>query len=297
MLAPIDKVRSGVNDIMQIVVTTACTLNCSNCTQLLPFRKDYLHMDLGVFREALESLEGWPGVVALFGGNPCSHPQFHELCTILAEYVPEQERRGLWSNDLLGHQAIAYWTFYPNGRFNLNAHGSLPAAARIWEGLPGKLIPKSAEVHSMHAPILVDYLDMGVKPEDWPAKREACDINQKWSGAIVEREGKAYGYFCEVAASLDGVRGLNSGVPATEGWWRKGMESAGFSAQVKQCCDMGCGVPLKLKPNQDSEDNYRVSHTWELIEKKRRVMITPIDATYGQTHEVTDYMAVRGGKK
>lgn len=307
MLAPIDKLKSGVNDIIQIVVTTACTLNCSNCTQLLPFRKDYLHMSLECFREAVESVRGWPGVVALFGGNPCSHPQFPELCKILAEVIPETRRRGLWSNDLLRHGQVAYNTFWPDGRFNLNAHGIPAAAMRIKESLTGKLIMDSDVNQSQHAPILVDYRNLGLSNDEWVQKREACDINQKWSGAIVERDGKPYAYFCEVAAALDGVRSENNGMYAFPNWWGSNMTEPvtgdnTFPGQIKNCCDRGCGVPLRLKSRQDKDETYDVSTTWTesgilkgpVTRPTKGNLLTPADVKF--THEVTDYMAQRGGR-
>lgn len=255
MLAPIDKLRSGVNDIIQIVITTACTLNCSNCTQLLPFRNDYRHMSLECFREAVQSLKSWPGVIGIFGGNPCSHPQFEKICEILAEEIPEQWRRGLWSNDLLKHGYIVRKTFFPDGRFNLNAHGSYKAARDIELFLPGRLIPKSASTQSMHAPILVSHHDLGISDQDFDAWREDCDINQKWSGAIVEREGKPYAYFCEVAAAIEGVLGVNTGIPAVPGWWEESITH--FEKQINTCD--ACAVPLRLKGRKDNEETYDIS--------------------------------------
>lgn len=303
MLAPIDKLKSGINDIIQIVVTTACTLNCSNCTQLLPFRKDYLHMSVECFREAVRSLKEWPGVIALFGGNPCSHPQFPELCRILAEEIPEQERRGLWSNDLLRHGQIAYDTFWPNGRFNLNAHGIPAAAMRIKESLRSKLIPGSDINHSQHAPILAHYADLSMSEEDWVKARESCEINQKWSGAIVERNEKPYAYFCEVAAALDGIRGQNNGIRVHPNWWKSPVIMATrepetgntFGWQVRQCCDKGCGVPLKLRSRVDKDQTYDASISYlPILDKPSRPTgVNPIDLNVYHTHEVTDYMGVR----
>src|SRR5678815_5557545 len=141
------------NDTIQVIVTTACNLfNCSNCTQLLPFRKDATHMSPEVFREAVHSLRDWPGIVGIFGGNPCSHPKFPELMKILVEEIPDQKHRGLWSNNLMGHGALVREVFYPHGRFNLNAHAVNQAAKQIEQFLPGKLIRSSGHQLSWHSP-------------------------------------------------------------------------------------------------------------------------------------------------
>lgn len=258
MLAPIDKQRKGGNDIIQVVVTTACDRNCSNCTQLLAFRTDYKFMSIACFRAAVQSLEGWPGIVALFGGNPCVHPKFAELCHIMTEFVPP-ERRGLWTNNVFKHGAIAAQTF-GKGRLNLNAHGDPEAFAEMNRWFPGRVIPESKDRASWHSAILADYRDLGISEDAWIRSRERCDINQKWSAAIVERNGAPYGYFCEVAASLDGIRGVNNGIPALHGWWKRPMEF--FGDQVRNCCDRGCGVPLRLKGHLDRDEIYDITESW-----------------------------------
>ncbi len=289
MLAPVDKITRGGNDIMQIVVTTACDRNCSNCTQLLPFRHDYRFMSVDVFTEAVASMAGWPGVVALFGGNPCVHPQFPELCRILAAAFPEHQR-GLWTNNVLKHGWIAAETFR-NGRLNLNAHGDAIAATEIQKWFPNRLIPGSERKQSWHAGILVNRRDLGINDFDWHQARERCDINQKWSGAIVERAGAPYGYFCEVAASLDGVAGLNNGVRATPGWWKFPMSA--YADQVRNCCDKGCGVPLRIKGHLDSEENYDISSSWKETIRFRTggdAVLKLHGATVEHCAQSTDYM-------
>lgn len=294
MLTPLDKYLSGVNDIIQIVVTTSCDIfTCSNCTQLLPFRRDYVHMSLECFEEAVVCLKTWPGIVALFGGNPCSHPQFGDLCYILTRYIP-QNRRGLWSNNLLGHGAVCHSTFYPEGRFNLNAHASPKAAAYMDEWLPGCVIPSSRDAAAWHSPILISHTDFGLSESEWVAARESCDINQKWSAAIVERSGRPYAYFCEVAAALDGIRGENHGMPAVPGWWRDPMYL--YQKQVEQCCDRGCGVPLKQLGHLDTSETYDVSTQFiplTAVSKAKSVSIAHQLQLDRPVVEATDYMRLR----
>jgi hypothetical protein len=285
MLAPIDKIQNRGNDIMQIVVTTACDLTCSNCTQLIVFRRDYKFMTLDCFEQAVVSMEGWPGVVALFGGNPCVHPQFPELCRILAEHrAPAQ--RGLWSNHLFKHGQIAMATF-SESRLNLNAHASRAAAALFETYFSNQWIQGSDTRASWHAGILMDRRDMGMSDEEWTQRRERCDINQHWSGAILQRDGKPYGYFCEVAGALDGIRGENHGVPAERGWWRQGM--SGFAEQVRGCCDRGCGIPLRFEGHRDSDEIYDRSASWAHLEPTRDVTIAE-HATMLNCSQATDYM-------
>lgn len=282
MKAPTDK----PNDTIQIIVTRSCNLFfCSNCTQLLPFRTDAKHMSLSVFRQAVESLTDWPGIVGVFGGNPCTHPQFPELCAIISDLIPPH-RRGLWTNDLLEHGEIAARTFN-KGRLNLNAHADEAAAAEIDKWFPGRLIESSRKRPSWHSPILMDRRDIGMSDEQWVEAREQCDINQRWSAAIREYDGQAVGYFCEVAAALDGVRGENHGIPVVPGWWRWKMDR--FEEQVNQCCDRGCGVPLKGLGHLDRDDTYDVTEAWVPLTVNRKVQ-TVVHQTMPQTTQMpTDY--------
>jgi hypothetical protein len=303
MLAPVEKLQSGVNRIMQIEVTRKCDLfNCSNCTRLLPFRQDEAdapEMSPDIFRVAVESMEGWweaGGIVAMFGGNPTTHSAFPELCRILAERVPP-ENRGLWANSLGRHGSIAATTF-SRGVLNLNAHGSARAADQMDAHFPGRVIPGSGESASWHSAILADRRDLGVTDDDWVRARESCDINQKWSGIIQQLDGQAVGYFCEIAGALDAVTGRRNGITVFPGWWRTGMDA--FEGQVRNCCDQGCGVPLRLKGHRDLDLVYDVTSSWaagKLPAPTGKVCIdNHVDAQPESTYETTDYLAFRGSK-
>lgn len=286
MKAPTDK----SNDTIQILVTRACDLfHCSNCTQLLPFRRDAIHMSVDVFRAALRSLAGWPGIRGIFGGNPCVHPKFADLMQVLIEEVPEQRQRGIWTNDLMQHGELVRDVFYPHGRFNLNAHADPEAAAEMDRWLSGRIIESSRSRPSWHSPILLDWRDMGLSEAEWIEARESCDINQRWSAAIMERDGKPYAYFCEVAGALDGIRGENHGIEAVPGWWAWKMDR--FGEQVRQCCDRGCGVPLKRLGHLDRDDAYDVSPAFVPLTSSRKVKTVIHTELPEGTDRPTDYQS------
>jgi len=294
VLAPIDKVsRPGGNDIMQVVITRKCSQwDCSECSQLLPFRKDALEMSLECIEQALISMQGWPGVIAVFGGNPLNHSRFPQVCELWKKHVPDQRQRGLWTNNLLKHGAIARETFWPHGRFNLNVHGDREAEKVMNEFLPG--IKVWGLTPSQHGGQLLNYADYGISDEKWVELREQCDINQNWSGAIYQRDdGRAYGYFCERAGAIDGVNGNNHGVLAVPGWWRSGMEA--FQHQVKGCCDKLCGVPLRTKGYLDSETTYGVSPSLVplTVNFKGKITVDVLTTLPESTHELTDYQGLR----
>lgn len=294
MLAPVDKVRrKGGNDIIQVVITRTCDIhNCSECTQLLPFRKDPKEMTLECVEETLIALKDWPGVVACFGGNPCTHSRFSEVAALWEKHIHPQSRRGLWTNNLMRHGEAARRVFWPHARFNLNVHGSEKAAEGMRQHLPGIKIWGTSP--SQHGGQLLDYADLGISDADWVAMRERCDINQKWSGAVYMRDdGKPYFYFCERAGALDGVRGTNYGVRVEPGCWRWGMDR--FAHQVSACCDHVCGVPLRSKGYLDNADTYGVSPSLIplTLDRVGRVKVETVTAMGAKTHELTDYVGLR----
>jgi hypothetical protein len=301
MIAPFEKLqRLGGNRIIQVIVSRSCNIfTCSSCTQLLPYRRDALNMSVDVFRDAVRSLKDWPGVVALFGGNPVSHPRFADLCHILIEEIHDQGRRGLWTNDLLNDDngVVAKATFWPHGVHNLNTHGVASAAERFQKWLPGFTVLGTTQP-SWHSPVMMNWRDLGMTEAEWVAARERCDVNRNWSGAIAEQQGEARGFFCEIAAALDGIRGEAHGVPAVAGWWRQGM--AAFSDQVTQCCDRGCGIPLKFKGHLDKDEVYDCTASFvPLMNTPKARLVTPVVHVQApeRTREATDYQRIRSTER
>lgn len=158
---------------------------------------------------------------------------------------------------------------------------------------PGRVIRGTDTNYSWHAAVLVDYRDLGMSEAEWVEKREACDINRHWSGIIQEFDGKAYGYFCEIAGTIDALTGQRNGVAVYPGWWREGMPT--FQHQVRNCCDRGCGVPLRIKGHYDREDTYDVSPSWlPLLQKGSGKVKTVVHSEMPENcKESTDYVRAR----
>ncbi len=231
------------------------------------------------FRTALRSLEGYPGTIAVIGGNPCMHPKFAELCRIFAEEVPDKRQRGLWTNNVFKHADLAAETF---GVFNLNPHNSKRGVASL---APLKERGWYYEGHSDHSSLLAAIQDLYEPVEMWE-RIGRCDINQNWSASIVQLGGDLKAYFCEVAASFDLARGGGHGLPVTPGWWRAPMEA--FHAQVDRFCP-GCGIPAKVKGHLDHEEIDTYSRTnADLAEKsvaRKSRKVQEVDRTTFETNE------------
>jgi hypothetical protein len=245
MKAPRDRrptVWSG--GVLQIHVTRACDLSCHHCTQGSQLSGKPVMMSPSEFETACKSLQGYFGIVGVFGGNPCLHPYFAELCEILRSYFPRQ-KCGLWSNNLRGHGAICRATFNPSVS-NLNVHLSQAAYDEMKRDWP-ECHPVGLETDSRHSPPFVAMQDViADEAERWRLIGQ-CDVNQFWSAMVCVVRGQVRGYFCELAGAQSMLHENDPdwpdlGVPAVPGWWNQGIEA--FEQQVRWHCHR-CGVPLR----------------------------------------------------
>ena len=288
MLAP------GQKGVIQIDITNRCDiLKCSNCTRNLLYHDNRFTMTLDNFKRAVDSLADYPGIIGVFGGNPCLHPQFEEFSRYLKQVIPQAKRRGLWSNNLLNHGEIVREVY---GYFNLNVHTNQKSAEKIHQLLPWAKV-WGEDRCSKHGPLLVAIKDVVHDEKKMWEMIEKCDINLYWSGAITQINGNLRAYFCEVASGFDLMYNEDHGIEVTPGWWKRPIED--YDHQIKRWCP-NCGVPLKMKGHDDLEFVDDVSQT-HLDRVKLTIKSKSMDREIqvhdqvdtGLTHEATDYMHIR----
>jgi hypothetical protein len=269
--------------IICIDITNKCDLACSNCTRLLENQDEFWEMTPENFRLAVRSLQDFPGIIAIIGGNPAMHRNFKEICDIFVEEIPNKMQRGLWTDNIFKHSDLAKDVF---GIFNLNPHGT-ERGIKSLEAL--KTLGWYHEAYSSHSPLLTAGKDLFEEEEMWD-RISKCDINREWSASIVQNQGNVRAYFCEVAASFDLARGTDNGIEAVPGWWRRHVSE--FEDQVRHFCP-GCGVPAKLKGHMDFEntDTYTRSNAdLALKSSKKGRKIAELDETNAVIdHKVTQY--------
>jgi hypothetical protein len=273
------KWRGGV---IQIHVTRACDKACFNCTQGSELAGRTHFMPVDMFEQAVKSLEGYAGVVGVFGGNPALHPLFEDLCDVLIRHVP-REQRGLWCNHPI-HPAKARKmreTFDP-AVSNLNCHLDESAYRMFKEGWP-ECSPFGMDKDSRHSPVFVAMRDVlkfecdrcdgcgwhegGAALRTHCGKCDGkgwvydealawdlisrCDINQHWSAMLGMFRGQLRAWFCEVAGAQSILHQDEPDYPDTGSpivpnpvtpWWQRGMWV--FAPQVRKHCHE-CGVPLR----------------------------------------------------
>lgn len=269
--------REGV---IQIHVTRACDKSCFCCTQGSNLGGQNYFMSPEHFKQAVDSLKGYFGVVGVFGGNPATSQHFVEYCRILRESWVPFEQRGLWCNNPITMEkgAAMRETFDPSIS-NLNVHLDAEAYSRFRIWWPESQ-PVGLHQDSRHSPPYVAMKDVLKKPcpncgppfqgdgrgcsickderfiYDEDRIRElisGCDINQNWSAMIGVFRGELRAWFCEVAGAQAILHQHEPDYPDTgldpnrmydgeKRWWQLGMHS--FTNQVRKHC-FDCGVPLR----------------------------------------------------
>ena len=199
-------------------------------------------MDKDTFVSACESLIDFPGVVGIMGGEPTIHPKFEELMHIFKEKIPQDIRRGLWTNGARydQHKRIIEETFLKE-YIVFNDH--------------------NPEVPDFHQPLLVASKD--VVP-DYTERKELIDncwIQKRWSASITPKGA----FFCEVAAAQDHLLNGPGGWKVEKDWWDKRPEE--FQDQVEQYChNCSACIPMHKVSAYEGYD-YASKSMMEKLEK------------------------------
>lgn len=213
---------------IQIEITNSCNKKCANCTRFVGHHAHTYFMTLKQVENALQSLEGYEGIVGIMGGEPTLHSQFREICKLYQEYIPK-EHRGLWTNG-------ANWNKYEDiirETFNLKSI---------------QYNDHTHEYHGDHQPLLIASKDI---VEDEVFRKELIDkcwIQARWSPSINPHGA----FFCEVAAALDMLLDLNKGWVIKKGWWNKEVKD--FQDQVDIYCQL-CSAAIPF--NQEVYNSKR----------------------------------------
>ncbi len=197
---------------IQIEITNHCNMKCPNCTRFIGHQSKNYFMNIGDIDIALNSLEGFKGIVGCMGGEPTLHPDFENVCLLFQAYIPK-ERRGLWTNGARWkeHEVIIRETF-PIENILYNAH--------------------DYEYLGQHQPLLIASKDI-IKDEELRQELvDKCWVQIRWSPSINPNGA----FFCEVAAAMDMLFNLGGGWEVKEGWWNK--EPKDFQDQVDIYCKL-----------------------------------------------------------
>jgi hypothetical protein len=288
------KYRQGI---IQVWITRSCDKACFACTQGSNLRGSSGFISLEHFEQACVSLKNYFGVVGIFGGNPCLHPKFPAICEILCKHIP-RERRGLWSNRLMGHGKLCKKVFNPSV-CNINVHCDSDSFSEIRRDWPQVRV-FGLEQDSRHSPPFVALQDVVEDPDKRWELISDCDINKHWSAIIIPFRGEAKGYFCEIAGAQAILHESDPdypdlGVPLIRDWWKRPMQE--FAEQARYHCH-ACGIPLRIygELSQEVEGRELVSITHKdvyLPKKKDRPVqvVNDLNELSGKTvGRIIDYL-------
>jgi len=250
---------------IQIELTSACVLKCSNCTRFCGTHKVPFFLDQDLFKQAIDSLVDWvrdprwqQGIVGFMGGEPLLHPQFEEFCEYAAKKIGP-ERLGLWSvfpttkpkfREYRGTICKTFHNILLNDHTRDDIfHAPILVASEEVIRKPCSFCEGKGEDSSGlhdHCPICQGKGTVPDLDEIW-LRTERCWIQESWSAAINPKGA----WFCEVAAALsdlfDGPMGWN----VEGGWWKATPKD--FAQQREWACRR-CGAALPLARRRISQD-------------------------------------------
>lgn len=212
---------------LQICTTSACVLECANCTHLVGHAKRPHMMSLEQFKKVVDSLEGYPKMIGMIGGEVLLSPFFADQARYLRSKFP-REQLGLWS-------------VFPKGEKYVK-HREV-----ICETFANILLNDHSVANIMHAPMLVAAGEYYKDKRDLHAAAWNCWVQNAWSPGVTVKGA----FFCEVAGELDYLFEGPGGWDVSEpGWWKR--TPADYASQIDFACSKcgGC-LPLERRSSQD----------------------------------------------
>jgi len=210
-------------DTIQIELTDACRMSCSNCTRFCGHKKPW-YLSEEDFKNAVDSMNGYPQMVGFMGGEPLLHPKFKEFCEYAQTKIPK-EQLGLWTALPKGHEDYAELICQTFDHIFINDH---------------------TRSDIFHAPILVSSKEIFKDLRRIFYVADKCWLQNAWSASITHKGA----FFCEIAASLSTLFDGSNGWKVEPGWWWKTPKD--YTAQIEEFCPQ-CGVCAPLKRRRSVE--------------------------------------------
>lgn len=210
-------------DTIQIEVTNHCVRTCSNCTRFCGHHKHPYFMSLEQVEQALQSMEGFPKMVGIMGGEPLLHPEFEEVCKLALKYFKRKQ--------------LGLWTGLPKG---FERYREI-----ICETFDHILLNDHSREDIFHQPLLVAADEVMEVERELFYLVDHCWVQNSWS-ACINPNGS---FFCEVAGAWAMLNG-NKGWPVEKGWWWRTPKD--FKEQIETYC-RGCGGALPIRRRTSNE--------------------------------------------
>ena len=237
--------------IIQIDITNACHKACSNCTRFCGEHPKPFFMDVDTFKKAVDSMEGFPGIVGIIGGEPTLHPQFGEMMEYYASKVEDPHPPAFIGHPTPSFKEYSRTVKYMNGRKRGLFSSLGEGYYRNFEQIQDVFAYQSLNDHqtvSTHQAILVTRKELGIPDEEWFKLRDNCWIQNIWSASITPKGA----FFCEIAGCLDMLFDGPGGWPIEPGWWKRKPSEFGDQLNWCEMCSVALRVPT-MSANEDTD--------------------------------------------
>jgi len=249
---------------IQIEVTNACHKSCSNCTRFCGEHPKPFFMDVDTFKKAVDSMEGFDGIVGVMGGEPTLHPQFSELVDYYESKVEDPRPKAFIGDPTPTFKEYGRMVKYERGRkrglWSALGTNYYKHFEQIQDVFAHQVVNDHHSV-STHQAILVTRKELGIPDDEWVKLRDNCWVQNLWSASITPKGA----FFCEIAGALDMLFNGPGGWPIEPGWWKR--KPSEFGDQLKWC-EM-CSCALKVPANNANDDTDIVSP--KMLEKLKEV--------------------------
>lgn len=257
-------------EFIQIDITNACNMRCSNCTRFCGNHEKTFFMDFDTFKRAVDSMDGFEGVTGIIGGEPTLHPEFERI----AGYMREKYGEPSGGDSMLYPQKDFIHSIHErefdseevrerfDGSRYMKKHG-----AGLWSNMSGtyrkyyEVIQDTFSVQylndhlnpSYHQPGLFSRKDLNIPDEEWVRLRDKCWIQNTWSATITPKGA----FFCEIAGALDMLFDGPGGWKIEPGWWKRKPEA--FADQLHWCEICGFALEGRTFTRDSQEETDDVS--------------------------------------
>lgn len=235
-------------EIIEIDITNACVHACSNCTRFCGHHKKGFFMSFDEFKNAVDSLDNWNGMVGIIGGEPTLHPEFERFADYLREHRVKKnvkEARGPIYDMQLHIMANANYN-----KSNVVLLSSLSNSYyKHFEVINDTFSFQLLNDHENaceHQSLLMNRNELEIPDNEWIGKRDACWIQNTWSATITPKGA----FFCEVAGALDMLFDGPGGWKVEKDWYKRTPED--FKDQLHWCemCSGCLDVPKRLSSEE-----------------------------------------------
>lgn len=209
---------------MQIDINNVCGHGCLYCTKYIRhLREDQkMQMTLEEIERALISLNGWPHVISLTGGEPLNHPDVPAMLELVRKYVPKV-KAGLFTSHKAKHEKYRDIIDQTFGMVFINLH------------------TEEQKQICLHQQNLLAVGDMVPDAVTRRGLINNCWCNEMWSPIV----GKNGAFFCDAAIGIDRILDMDGGWPIEPNWW---MRESYLDQMDKYCRFCGICLPYPRQP-------------------------------------------------